>query len=98
MFQTLSQISKASASCRRPLTLQLSKQQGIQMVQNAVQKGVKMMLETVPKLVFEVPGARIFKNLLGLGELSAGAGWTITLQGVPGSFQSPQFELQVPPG
>ena len=30
------------------------------MVQNAVLKGYKMLLETVPKLVFEGPGARIF--------------------------------------
>ena len=53
------------------------------------------MLETVPKLVFEGPGARIF---WGWVDYQPGAGWIITLQGVPGSFQGPQFELQVPPG
>ena len=45
------------------------------MVYHAVQKGCKMMLETnMPKLVFEGPGARIFRGWvdyqLGLGGLS----------------------------
>ena len=45
------------------------------------------MLETVPKLVFERPRARISR------------GWVdYHLQGVPGSFQSLQFEPQVPQG
>ena len=34
--------------------------QSIEKFQNSVQKRYKMMLQTVPRLVFERPGARIF--------------------------------------